>query len=177
MSRASPSSSVCGGLFSVCPVSAGGVFSSFFAPHCCCPGHPPNPVHPESPCGATSPSARSRLLLETQGERRPQRPEGKQWSAWALGTQGRLCPHPGGAVKHGLNVLPPRRNGREDAGLAPRGSDDARWSCRKRGQWDHVAAEGTSRGAWGTPAPEATTGHEHGPQWGQVSKDDQGKEG
>lgn len=29
----------------------------------------------------------------------------------------------------------------------------------------------------GEGLPEATTGHEHGPQWGQVSKDDQGKEG
>ena len=42
---------------------------------------------------------------------------------------------------------------------------------------DHMAAEGTSRGAWGTPAPEAATGLEHRPQRGQVSKDDRGKEG
>lgn len=32
-------------------------------------------------------------------------------------------------------------------------------------------------GGLGHPGPEATTGLEHEPQWGQVSKDDRGKEG
>ena len=40
------------------------------------PPPPRHPVHPESPCGATSPSARTRFPLETQRERRPQHPEG-----------------------------------------------------------------------------------------------------
>ena len=76
-------------------------------------GPPPHPIHPGSPCRATSPSARPRLPLDTQRGQRPQRPEGKWWSAWALGMQGRLCPRPSGAVKHRLSALQLRRDKRK----------------------------------------------------------------